>query len=145
MRKSLLILGALGTLAACNSSTDDANNTAAANTAAAAPKKPKPAYCFFKDSETKDWSAKRGKDGNITVKGKAYRLDGRYKVILNPATISGTTASIAPTVAINDTGFSAPENWWSVSATIPNSATVTTVNVTCGAKTVATFNLPAKA
>ena len=144
MRKSFLILGAVASLAGCNSPGDDSANQAAAETKAAAPKKPKPAYCFFKDSETKDWSAKRGKGGDITVKGKAYRLDGRYKVILNPATINGTTANIAPTVAINDTGYSAPENWWWVSATIPNSAAVTTVNVTCGAKTVATFNLPAK-
>jgi hypothetical protein len=143
MQKMLFLLGAAAGLAGCGQSTENAAaGNAAANTAAA--EKPKP-YCFFKDSETKGWAAKRGKDGNITVKGKAYRLDGRYKVVLNPATITGTTADIAPTVAINDTGYSAPENWWSVSATIPNSGTVTTVNVTCGAKTVATFNLPAKA
>lgn len=144
MRKSLMLLGAVCVLAGCNSSNDDAANQAAAETKAAAPKKPKPAYCFFKDSETKDWSAKRGKDGNIVVKGKAYRLDGRYKAVLNPATVSGTTADIAPTIVVNDTGFSAPDNWWPVTATIPNSAAVTTVNVRCGAKTVATFNLPAK-
>ena len=112
---------------------------------AAAPKKPKPAYCFFKDSETKDWSAKRGKDGNIVVKGKAYREDGRYKARARTRpTITGTTADIAPTIVLNDTGFSAPENWWVVSATIPNSAAVTTVNVRCGSKTVKTFDLPAK-
>ena len=144
MRKSILLVSAVAVLAGCNSSGDDAANQAAANAAAAAPKKPKPAYCFFKDSETKDWSAKRGKDGDITVKGKAYRLDGRYKAVLNPATVSGTTADIAPTILPNDTGFSAPENWWPLSATIPNSATVTTVNVRCGSKTVATFNVPAK-
>jgi len=144
VRKSFLLLGAVAALAGCNSSNDDAANQAVANAAAAAPKKPKPAYCFFKDSETKDWSAKRGKGGDITVKGKAYREDGRYKAILNPATITGTTADIAPTIVLNDTGFSAPENWWAVSATIPNSAAVTTVNVRCGSKTVKTFDLPTK-
>jgi hypothetical protein len=144
VRKSFLLLGAVAALAGCNSSNDDSANQAAAETKAAAPKKAKPAYCFFKDSETKDWSAKRGKDGNIVVKGKAYREDGRYKAVLNPAAVTGTTADIAPTIVLNDTGFSAPENWWVVSATIPNSAAVTTVNVRCGSKTVKTFNLPAK-
>ena len=144
MRKSLFLLGAVAALAGCGSSDQESANQAAANAAAAAPKKPKPAYCFFKDSDTKDWSAKRGKDGNIVVKGKAYREDGRYKAVLNPATITGTTADIAPTILNNDTGFSAPENWWPVSATIPNSAAVTTLNVRCGSKTIATFNLPAK-
>ena len=32
--------------------------------------------------ETKGWAASRGKDGNIVVKGKAYREDPRYKAVL---------------------------------------------------------------
>ncbi|HEX6783567.1 MAG TPA: lipoprotein [Sphingomicrobium sp.] len=143
MRKSLFLLGGVAALAACSSSDDDAANQAAAKAAAAA-KKPKPAYCFFKDSETKGWAAERGKDGNVIVTGKAYREDSRYKAVLNPATIAGTSADIAPTIIQND-GYAAPENWWDMKATIPNSAAITNVNVRCGAKTVATLTLPPKA
>ena len=61
-------------------------NNAAANSAAT--EKPKPAYCFFKDLETKAWKAKADKDGNVVVSGKAYREDPRYKALLSPATVS---------------------------------------------------------
>ena len=143
MRKTLILLGTAAGLAACGQSTENATaNNAAANTAAA--EKRKPAYCFFKDSETKGWAAKRGKDGNITVTGKVYREDSRYKAVLNPATVSGTTAEIAPSITVNDTAYGAPDNWWDVKATIPNSAAVDTVDVTCGAKTVAELKVPPK-
>jgi hypothetical protein len=142
MRKTFCLLGA-AVLAGCGQSTDNAAaNNESAN--AAATDKPKPAYCFFKDSETKGWAAKRGKDGNITVTGKVYREDSRYKAILNPATVSGTTAQIAPTITVNDTGYGAEDNWWDVKATIPNSSAVDTVDVTCGAKAVAELKVPAK-
>jgi hypothetical protein len=140
MRKSMLMLAGAGLLAGCNSGNDVPNEAA---TKSAAPTKPRPAYCFFKDSETKSWAAKRGKDGNILVSGKVYRDDSRYQAILNPATVSGTTAEITPTIVPN-AGYAAPDNWWDVKATIPNSAAVTTVNVDCGAKTIASFTLPAK-
>lgn len=141
MRKSLLLFGAVSILTACNSGDNGAVNQPA--TKATAPEKPRPAYCFFKDSETKGWAAKRGTDGNILVSGKVYRDDSRYKAILNPATVSGTTAEIMPTIVPND-GYAAPENWWDLKATIPNSAAVMTVNVVCGAKSLASFTLPAK-
>jgi hypothetical protein len=142
MRNTIVLAGAI-VLAGCGQSTDNATaNNSTANAAAA--EKPKPAYCFFKDSETKGWAAKRGKDGNIVVTGKAYREDSRYKAVLNPPTVSGTTAEIAPTITVNDTGYGAPDNWWDVKATIPNSASVETVDVTCGAKTVAELKVPAK-
>src|SRR5512142_254149 len=81
--KTLLLLGAAAVaLVGCGQSNENAAANSTANSAAA--EKPKPAYCFFKDSETKDWAAKRGKDGNIAVTGKAYREDSRYKAILNP-------------------------------------------------------------
>ena len=144
MRKSLVLLGAVGALAGCNSSSDDAANQAAAARAAAAAKKPKIPYCFFKDAETKGWAAKRDKQGNIVVTGKAYREDSRYQAILNPATVSGTSAEIRPTIQQNETGFAASENWWDMSATIPNSGAITQVTVKCGAKTVATFQLTPK-
>jgi hypothetical protein len=142
MRKTIVLAGAI-VLAGCRQSPENSTgNNGVANTAAA--EKRKPAYCFFKDSETKGWAAKRGKDGNIVVTGKAYREDSRYKAVLNPPTVSGTTAQIAPTITVNDTGYGAPDNWWDVKATIPNSASVDTVDVTCGAKTLAELKVPAK-
>ena len=140
MRKSLLVLGIAGVLGACGQS-HDANP--AANNAAAQPKK-KPAYCFFKEGELKDWTAKRGKDGNITLKGKAHVSDPRYEAILGAPDVSGTTATIAPTIGQNDTGYAAPADTWDVSAAIPNSAAITTVAVTCGDKSVAQLQVPPK-
>jgi len=137
MRKSILLLGAACGLAACGQSADKA----AANEAAAAAEKPRPAYCFFKDAETKDWKAKPDQDGNVVVSGKAYREDARYKATLAPATISGTIAEVTPSITQNDTGFAAPENWWDVSETIPNSQAIDTVTVKCGDATVATIKL----
>ena len=113
---------------------------------ASAPPQPKKkvGYCFFKDPETKGWAAKRDKDGNIVVKGKAYRSDARYKAVLNPATINGSTAEITPTIALNDTGFAADGDWWDVSSTIPNSSAVDRVKVICGAKTFAELTVAPK-
>ena len=141
MHKTIILLGAAAGLAACGQSTD---NSAANQASAAAAEKPKPAYCFFKDSETKGWAAKRGKDGNIVVTGKVYREDSRYKAVLNPPTVSGTTAEIAPTITVNDTGYGAEDNWWDVKATIPDSAAIDTVDVRCGAKTLAELKVPTK-
>jgi hypothetical protein len=138
MRKFIMIMSAAAGLAACGQSSEQAAaNKEAAN--AAASQKPKPAYCFFKDSETKDWKATLDKDGNVVVTGKAYREDPRYKAVLSPATVNGTTAQIAPTIAQNDTGYAAPDNWWSVSQTIPNSEGVDTVTVKCGDATLASI------
>ena len=143
MRKSIMLFGAAASLVACGQSTDNAAaSNDAANTAAA--EAPKPAYCFFKDEEMKGWAAKVGKDGNVVVSGKVFRSDPRYKALLQPATVSGTTAELAPTITVNDTGFAAPENWWDVSETIPNSQTVTAVTVKCGKNTVASLTVPRK-
>jgi hypothetical protein len=141
MRRSIVLVSAAALFGGCGQS-NEAANQAAAN--AAQPKK-KAAHCFFKDSETKDWKASRGKDGNIVVKGKAYRSDSRYQALLGPPELNGTRASIAPTVTVNNTGYGAPDNWWDVSATIPGSAAVDTVTVTCGAKTVTELKVPTKA
>ena len=142
MRKFITIIGAAAGLAACGQSNRTATGNEAAN--AAAPEKPKPAYCFFKDSETKDWKGTLDKDGNVVVSGKAYREDPRYKAVLSPATVSGATAEVAPTIAQNDTGYAAPENWWSVSETIPNSQAVDTVTVKCGDVTLSVIKLVRK-
>jgi len=139
MRQSIVLLAAVA--AGCNQAADKpAANTS--NTAAA--QKPKPKYCFFKDNETKDWSASRDKDGNIVVKGKAYRADPRYQALLGEAAVTGTTARIAPTIGQNATGYGAPDNWWDVTATIPNSSAVESVMVECGPKTLAELKVPPK-
>jgi hypothetical protein len=78
------------------------------------------------------------------VKGKVFRSDSRYKAMLQPAVVTGTSAEISPTIAINDTGFGAPGNWWDVTATIPSSAQVSSVTVSCGPRKLAEFNLPPK-
>jgi hypothetical protein len=143
MHRFTILSGAAAMLVGCG----QAGDTSSANEAAAnkvQPKK-KPAYCFFKDSETKAWAASRDKDGNIVVKGKVYRSDPRYKALLNPPTVSGASAEIAPTIAQNDTGYGAPENWWDVTATIAGSAAVDSVKVSCGAKTLAEIKVPPKA
>lgn len=140
MYKLLIVLGAATGLAACGSN-NHAENNVAANTAAV--EQPKPAYCFFKDSETKDWKAKAAKDGNVVVSGKAYREDARYKAALSPAIVTGTTAVVSPTVEQN-TGYAAPGDWWDVSQTIPDSQAVETVTVTCGGKALATLSVPRK-
>lgn len=142
MRRSIVLLGAMLGVAACGQEEAPAGNTA--NTAAA--EKPKPRYCFFKDNETKDWAASRDAQGNVVIKGKAYRSDPRYQARLGEPDVSGVIARIAPSIAPNTTGFGAPENWWDVSATIPNSAGVESVVVECGPKTLAVLKVaPAKA
>jgi len=137
MRKAMLLLGAAA-LAGCGQSNE------AANQVAKAPAKKKAAYCFFKEPDTKGWTATRDEAGDIVVKGKAFRQDPRYKAVLGPATVTGTRAEIAPSVGNNDTGFAAPDNWWDLNATIPNSAAVESVAVTCGAKTLAELKVPPK-
>ena len=141
MRKTIILFGAATSLAACGQSAknEQANNSAL-NSAAA--EKQRPAYCFFKDSETKAWKATVDKDGNVVVSGKAYREDPRYKALLSPASVNGTTAMIAPTIGQNDTGFASPGNWWDVSETIPNSQAVTMVDVKCGDATLASLTVP---
>ena len=140
MRQSLILLGTL-LAAGCSQS---AENSAASATNTAAAEKPKPKYCFFKDDETKGWAASRDKDGNVVVKGKAYREDTRYQAVLGQAQVTGTTARIAPTIVQNATGYGAPDNWWDVTATIPNSGGVDTVSVECGAKTLAELKVSPK-
>jgi hypothetical protein len=142
MRKPIILFCAAASLGACGQSTNEAAANESAATAAA--EAPKPAYCFFKDSETKDWKGKVDKDGNVVITGKAYREDSRYKAILSPATISGTAADIAPTITVNDTGYASPDNWWPITATVPNSQSVETVNVKCGDKTLKTIKLARK-
>ena len=139
----IVIVVAAGALAACGQSADNtAANQALANAAAA--KKERPPYCFFKDSETKAWAASRGKDGNIVVKGKAFRSDSRYQAQIGKTDVSGTTVTVWPTIVPNTTGYGAKDNWWDVKATIPNSAAIDTVTVRCGEKTLAELKVKPK-
>lgn len=131
-------------LAACGQGGDSMGATSNADASTPKPKKKRPPYCFFKDPETKKWAAKRSKDGNIVVTGRAYRSDGRYQAVLLPPVISGTAATISPTITPNMTGYSTADDWWSVNATIPNSAAIETVTVTCGEKVLAEFKLSTK-
>ena len=134
MRKWILLLGAAG-LVACG----QGNDQTTANQPA--PKKEKPKYCFFKDAESKDWTAKRGKDGNVVVTGKLYRSDGRYMAVLGEPKINGSTAELWPSISVNNTGASMPDGWWELTTAIPNSGAIDTVDVKCGSKTFAHFVL----
>jgi hypothetical protein len=134
------MLAAAAGLAACGQS-DDGTTTAKAVAKPAAPKVKHPTYCFFKDANRKGWAASTDKDGNVTVKGKAYLEDGRYKGELIQGETAGDKASIWLQMSQNDTGFSMPDGWWDVSATIPNSAAAKTVTVMCGTKTAAALTV----
>ena len=136
---SAVALGAL-LLTACGQSAGNENKAAAAS-----PPQPKKrvAYCFFKPEEMKGWAAKRGKDGNITIKGNGHVKDPRYKAIFGPPTITGTTIQVAPTITPN-TGYEAPGDWWDMSLTVPNSSALNDVQISCGDKPIAEFSLPLK-
>ncbi|HEX5238534.1 MAG TPA: hypothetical protein VFW39_08735 [Sphingomicrobium sp.] len=131
-------------VSACGQQGGNSTANAPVNAAAAPAQAPRRAYCFFKERETKDWKARLDKAGNVVVTGKVYREDSRYKAVLGPSTMNGTTAEIAPTLTVNDTGYAAPGDWWNVIATIPDSQAIDTVAVNCGEKTIATLKIPRK-
>ena len=135
MRGSIVALCAALGVVGCSQSAPDTSARAEASTAPAKPKRP--AYCFFKDEETKGWSASVDAAGNVTVKGKAHVKDSRYSAQLGTAEIEGKAARIAPSISPNTTGYASPDNWWDVEATIPESAGVDTVIVECGKKQLA--------
>ena len=137
MRRFIIFLGAF-VLAGCGQASDNAP----VNQVKAQPRKA--AYCFFKDEEMKAWTATRGKDGNITVKGKAHVKDPRYKAVFGAPTITGTSAQLAPSISQNDTGYAALEDWWEISAAIPDSSSIGAVSVRCGDKLVAQLKVPPK-
>jgi hypothetical protein len=143
MRNRIFVMAVATALAGCGQSTDNAaSNRASAN--AAAPKKERAPYCFFKDSETKAWAASRDKQGNIVVKGKAYREDSRYQAQIGKIDVSGTAATVWPTIAPNMTGYGARDNWWDVKATIPSSGGVDAVSIHCGDKILADLKVAPK-
>lgn len=138
MRRSIVLLCALGGLAGCNQSGEQ---TAATNNAANAAEPKRPSFCFFKDEETKGWKAAAASDGAVTVTGKAHIKDSRYRGQLGEPEIQGKAAKLALTITTNMTGYGAEDDWWDVSAKIPASAAVESVTVTCGDKTLAELPL----
>lgn len=147
--KPILIVTGAAALAACGQGGDNgaaANNAAAANAAAEAAKPKHPTYCFFPDpTQTKDFAAKAGKDGNVEVTGKAHLEDRRYMGALTEPDVEGTSASVWLTMPQNNTGFGAQGDWWDLKLTIPASTAVTEVKVMCGTHTMATLQVPRKA
>jgi hypothetical protein len=141
-RYIIAIVAGAAALAGCGQANDSAE--ASANVAKAAAPAKKVPYCFFKDENSKGWTASSGEDGNVIVKGKGYVADGRYMAAVKPAEIEGSTASLQLAMPQNDTGYSKTDGWWDISSTIPQSATVDTVKVLCGAKTVATLEVKRK-
>jgi hypothetical protein len=139
--RALLLAGAVAALAGCNQAGDNAAGNVATNATASAPKHP--TYCFFKDSDTKGWSASRDAAGNVTVKGKALLEDTRYMAALGEPEISGTKASLWLTMASNTNAYGAPGNWWDATAIIPGSSGVDAVTIMCGTKTVAQLKVAA--
>lgn len=138
--KAGLWLAASAGLAACSPS-GGGNATANASARSAAAEAPHPTYCFFKDAAAKGWAASTDKSGNIDVKGKAHLDDTRYSGALIQGEARGDAATIWLTMAPNTTGYAMGDNWWDVSATIPNSAAAKTVTVMCGKKTLATLTV----
>lgn len=136
MRNIFLLIASGALLTGCGPSEKQPDQSAAT-----AQPKEKPRYCFFKEDGTKEWSAKRGKDGNIVVTGKAYREDGRYKAVLGEPKVTANRAEVWPSITPN-TGYSSPDGWWNVTAIIPGSDQVETVEVRCGKRTLAELKVP---
>jgi len=137
MKRSIIMLAAAAALTGCNQG-GESNST---NAAAAKPAKPRhPTYCFFKDAETRSWSASAGRDGLVTVKGKGHVKDPRYRAQLGESEVAGTKATLWLTIGENR-GYASPDNWWDVSLSVPGSASVTNVAVMCGKKTVAELKI----
>ncbi len=79
-------------------------------------------------------------------KARSYRSDSRYKAVLNPPVVTGTSAEIAPTITINDTGLRRARQLVGRTATIPNSAAGRRPSTSAAAREeLAEFNLRPKA
>lgn len=139
MKRSIIGLAAVAAtaLAGCNpgGGEDKAAGNVANKTAAASPKRP--TYCFFKDSETKSWSASAGAGGEVAVKGQGHVKDSRYRALISDSEIAGTKATAWLTIGPNTTGYGSAGDWWDVSYALPGSGGVTDVTILCGKKVVA--------
>ena len=135
MRSLVFLLGsALAFTAGCNQQEDSGSPAANATANRAAAKAPKH-YCFFKKDESKDWTASRDAKGEVTVKGRVHVRDPRYKGDLGQAEISGKSARFWLTMAPHSS-YRSPDDWWDVSATIPDSGSIENITVACDAKRI---------
>lgn len=146
MRALVIVLLGAAVTAGCDGGDPSrtATATANANANAAAPKPKRAAYCFFKDANTKAWAASAGAGGNVTVTGRAYIDDARYKPNLHTPEVEGAAARVQLSMTPNDTGFASADDWWDVTSVIPGSAGVASVTVLCGEKTVAALKVPGR-
>ena len=142
MCRATIVLAAAASLAGCGPAADQASTRNAAANAAAAGAVKHPTYCFFKEGKTERWSSAVDRAGNVVVKGRAYRADSRYKAAFTDRERSGTAATLWLAVVQNDTGYAAPDDWWDVTETIPDSGGVERVTVKCGKTVLA--ELPVK-
>lgn len=141
MRALSVVIGGSLLLAACGQAADNENNQVAA--APPAPKK-QAAYCFFKPEEMKAWTATRATNGNITVKGKAHVKDPRYQASFGQVATGPKKVIVYLTIAPNGTGYAAPDDTWSLSETVPDSASVNEAVVQCGDKVIADLQISPK-
>lgn len=141
MRNLIIVTAATAALAGCGQTSQKDAETKTAAVEKAPERVP---YCFFKDSEAKGWSASTDKQGNVVVKGKLYRQDSRYEAYLDKPKVNGTAAEVWPNIKQNTGAYGAENDWWPASITIPGSTAVTTVSVRCGAKVMASLDVPRK-
>ena len=144
MRRWMIVVLGAAAVAACDGGGAGETAANATNTAAAKPKPKRVPYCFFKDANTKGWAAAAGADGNVTITGRTYIEDARYKGALGPPEIAGGEARAQVTMTPNDTGFASADDWWDVKAVLSGSGGVETVILMCGEKVVATLKVPRK-
>jgi hypothetical protein len=137
MKRRVSAFAIAASLTACGQSADQgaaANVPANASANAAAPRRP--SYCFFKDAATRGWATSADASGNVAVKGQVKVDDKRYRGDLSQSDVVGDEARVWLTMAPN-TGYADDDNWWDLSATVPDSGAVANVTVLCGKKEVA--------
>ena len=139
MRRSIILMSAFTGLASCGQQAPAPENNVTAE--AAAPAKKHPTYCFFKDADTKGWTATRTADGSGAVKGQVHNADRRYMAAMVDAEVSGASGTVWLTMPPNTTGSGAPGDWWDITGSVPNAAAVEKVTILCGKKTVAELTL----
>jgi nitrous oxide reductase accessory protein NosL len=143
MRRLLPLLAGAALLAGCSQDSDQAANTVANDTSKTASEVQH--FCFFKPDEAKGWKAATDPQGNVTVTGKAHVSDSRYQASIGAPDIKGSSATVWLTLGPNSTGYGAPDDWWDVKVTIPNSSAIDNVTVRCDHKAVlAELKVPRK-
>jgi myosin-crossreactive antigen len=144
MTRWVFLLSGAALLGACSQSSNQAANSVANDSSKTATEVQH--FCFFKPDETKGWKAATDPQGNVTVTGKAHVSDSRYQASIGAPDITGSSATLWLTLGPNSTGYGAPDDWWDVKFTIPNSSAIQNVTVRCDHKAVlAELKVPRKA